>query len=187
MSSAVVRFTLDEYDRMIEHDVFDETRGRRMELIHGELREMIPPNPPHEDVIDLLDAWSHENAPRSLVRIRVQNSIGIQPLDSAPQPDLAWVTKKSYRAARPQPADALLVIEVSDSTVEYDSGEKAGLYARAGIADYGVVNIPRQCIEIFRDPHQGTYHTRQTVPVGESVRPLAFPDLELPVSILFAE
>jgi Uma2 family endonuclease len=136
-------------------------------------------------VIDLLDEWSHDNAPRRRVRIRVQNSIGIPPLDSAPQPDLAWVRRKSYRLRRPQPRDVFLLIEVSDSTLDYDRGEKAGLYAQAGIAEYWVVNIPLRCIEVFRDPHGGTYRTLQSFSVGETVRPLAFPDPEFPVSLLF--
>lgn len=89
------------------------------------------------------------------------------------------------KSQRPQPDDVLLVIEVSESTLDYDRFTKAGLYAEAGFADYWVVNIPAQCIEVFRNPQGGKYRDVRSVGRDASVRPLCFPDIELPVSLLF--
>lgn len=184
--STLVRLTLAEYDRMIAQGVFDETRDRRIELICGELRETCPPGPAHEDVIDVLNRWSVLNTSPDEIRVRIQNSIGIPELDSAPQPDVAWVREKSYRRGRPLPKDVLLLIEVSDSTLADDRGEKAGLYASAGIRDYWIVNIPEQCVEVFRNPRRGRYHQATRYTAGQTVCPLRKPDVELSVSSLFA-
>lgn len=183
--STALRLTLDEYDRMIEEGVFDATRDKRIELINGELHEMSPPGPDHEDVIDELNDWSTLNTPRDRVRVRVQNSIGISPSASAPEPDVAWVVRRRYRKYRPLPEDVLLVIEVSDSTVRNDRLIKGPLYAEAGIAEYWIVNIPGRCVEVHRDPGSGGYRDIQSFGIAESVRSLAFPELELPVATLF--
>lgn len=183
--STTLRFTTAEYDRMLAEGIFDEGRHQRIELIYGELREMSPPGPTHDYVIDLLNAWSFQNIPINEVWVRVQNSIGIASLDSIPQPDMAWVRKKSYRYQRPEPDDVLLVVEVSDTTLDYDRGLKAQLYAEAGFADYWLVDIPDSRLEVRRDPQGGTYRDVRTLEINETVRPLSFPELELPVSLLF--
>ena len=155
--STALRFTLDEYDRMIEQGVFDDRPEEKMELVYGEIRTMSPPGPAHEDVIDLLARWSFESTLRDEVRIRVQNSIGIPELDSAPQPDVAWVREQSYRAGRPQSSDVLLLIEVSDSSLPDDRTTKAELYAEAGVSDYWIINLQDWGIEVYRNPANGRF------------------------------
>lgn len=183
--STTLRLSLDEYDRMIEQGVFDGMRDKRIELIHGELREMPPAGPDHEYVTDMLTDWSR-NTPRDRVWLRIQNSIGIPLSASAPEPDVAWVERKSYRRRRPSPEDVLLAIEVSDSSVRDDRLIKGPLYAEAGVAEYWLVNIPERCIEVHRDPADGCYRDVRSYGIDETVRPLAFPELELPVAELFA-
>ena len=185
--STSIQFTLSQYDRMIQQGVFDEMRDQRLELIRGEIREMSPPGPAHEEVIDLLNHWSVLNVSSRNVRVRIQNSIGIPDLDSAPQPDIAWVREKSYRDERPHSADVLLVIEVSDSSLSYDLGEKLELYAEAGIVEYWVVNIPHWQVEVYRDPQGRRYQKKSVHDVGQAISPTAFDDLELPVSYLFGK
>lgn len=183
--STAFKFTLDEYDRMIDQEIFDPARNQRTELIYGEVREMTPPGPFHEDVIDILTRWSTKNTNEDVVRIRVQNSVGISELDSAPQPDIAWVNEQSYRSGRPQVADVLLIIEVSNTSLAYDRGKKATLYAEAGIADYWIVNLQDLQIEILRDPSQGAFQSVHTATAGETVSPLRLPSVKLSVSALF--
>ncbi|NLY00849.1 MAG: Uma2 family endonuclease [Rhodopirellula sp.] len=185
--STTARLSLGEYDRMIAGGVFETDRDRRLELIRGEIREMVPPNPPHEDIIDRLASWSFRSVPQEKVRVRVQNSIGLPELESAPQPDLAWVAARSYARCRPTAGDVLLVIEVAHSSLSYDTGEKADLYAAALIADYWVVNLPEQCIEVRRDPHAGRYRSLQTFCDTDEVRPLAMPSLVLHPATLWQE
>lgn len=184
--SAATRFTLAEFDRMIERDVFDSTRDRRIELIRGEIREVNPPGPTHETAVDRLTRWSTQNTSPSEVRVRIQNSIGAPEIDSAPQPDVAWVKERDYLQRRPQGDDVLLLIEVAESSLAIDRGEKAGLYAAAGIADYWIVNLCDLCIEVYRRPKKGQYREIHTYEIGDRVAPLSFPKAVLIVADLFA-
>jgi Uma2 family endonuclease len=181
--STAARLSLDQYDRMIDSGVFDSPKSHRIELIFGELRKMTPIGPDHEDAVDFLTEWSVESRPKG-VRVRIQNSVGFQELKSAPHPDVAWVARK-FSKRRPQAAEVFLIIEVAYSSLRYDRGKKARLYAKAGIRDYWVVNIPDRCVEVFRDPFRGRYKTLQTYATGDEVRLLAFPEVALSVSSLF--
>jgi Uma2 family endonuclease len=188
--STISRLKIGQYDRMISAGVFAplaDGRRHRIELIEGELREMSPIGPVHENLVDLLNEWSMRIRPRGQVRVRIQNSVGIPELDTAPEPDVAWVNDRSYASGRPEPADILLIIEVADSSLEYDCGEKSEIYAAAGIADYWVVNIPDDCVHVYRQPDRGRYPTLITFSSGDEIHPLAFPEIALPVSLLFGD
>ena len=184
--STIARLTLDQYDLMIQSGAFDGQNQRRVELIHGELRAMSPIGSKHEVLVDLLNEWSMANLPEKAVWVRVQNSVGIPELDSAPEPDIAWVARRSYATERPQPVDVLLIIEVAESSLSYDRSEKAELYATAGLQDYWIVNIPQQCVEVHRQPDAGHYGRMQTFTGADEVHPLAFPNLTLQVETLFS-
>lgn len=183
--STVARLTLAEYDRMIAAGVFDQRDNRRLELIRGELRETTPSGPEHSDLTDLLNQWSFENAPRDGVRVRVQEPVTLPTAESAPEPDLAWVVKRRYRHRWPMAEEVFLLIEVAESSLAYDRGEKAAMYADAGIADYWIVNNPEQCAEVYREPEAGQYRSVQTFRGDQEVRPLAFPDAVLRPSMLW--
>jgi Uma2 family endonuclease len=170
---------------MIAKGVLDDVRDRRLELVHGEIQEMSPPGPTHEEVVDLLTDWSVRNTSPRQLRVRVQNSIGIAALDSVPQPDVTWVRQKTYRDQRPAPEDVLLLIEVSDTSLEYDRGEKRELYAEAGIPEYWIVNIPHFQIEVFRDPRGRKYRHQSVYGMGETFSPRAVRNLKLSVASLF--
>ena len=186
MMSAATRITIADYDRMIAEGFFEPNPKRqRIELIGGELRPMSPIGPVDEHLLSLLSRWGIESFSESLVRIRNQHSIGIPVFESVPEPDIACVTRRSYAASRPLASDVFLIIEVADSSLGYDRGEKANLYAAAGIADYWVVNIPDRCIEIFRQPAGGRYQSHEAVTAPRAVHPLAFPQVTLPVAKLF--
>lgn len=183
--STTVRFSVPEFDRMIQAGVFAERANQRIELIYGEMREVNPPNPPHEDIVDKLMYWSMDRAPRDQVRIRIQNSLGIPALDSLTIPDVAWMVARDYHRQRPEPADVLLLIEVADSTLQSDRKEKGPLYAAAGIQEYWIVNVNDQCLEVYRNPMDGAYSQLQTIHLGNSMAPAAFPEWPLDVSQLF--
>ena len=183
--STALQITIAEYDRLTKRGFFEQLRNRRVELIRGEMRQMSPPGPRHEEVVDALSEWSHEQVDLTAVRIRVQSSVGLPELDSVPLPDVAWVRRRSYRKARPEGADVFLVIEVADSSRNYDRGAKAKLYAEAGIADYWVVNLRDSSIEVFRDPQDGLYQSHEVFDRGHTVRSLRFPKLKLSVTKLF--
>lgn len=183
--STGTRITIEEYDRMIEAGAFEPTEEHRVELIRGAIREMSPIHPPHEDALDRLVQWSFDVTPRGTVRVRVQFSVGLPELESVPQPDLTWVRQGSYRKRRPTSADVLLIAEVSDSSLRYDRGEKADIYAEAGIQDYWVVNVKAETVEVRRQPKDGHYQQLEVAHVGDEVSPLAFPQFKLRVADLF--
>lgn len=185
--STTVRLSLAQYDRMIAQGLFEPKEEHYVELIHGEIRPMNPIGAPHEVAVDILNFWSVRNLPDDKVWVRVQNSVGIPALDSAPQPDIAWVAKKDYTAGRPTGGDVLLIIEVAESSLAYDRGEKAELYARAGIQDYWIVNLVNHCIEVHRNPAADRYQSIAKLQASQEMRPLAFPDLALPVSLIFPD
>lgn len=184
--STIAKFTLGEYDRMIKLGLFDPPYDRRIELIHGELTDMNPPGPFHEDVVDIVTRWSFRNVEDEEIRVRIQNSIGLPESDSAPQPDVAWVKAKNYNEQRPAAEDVLLVIEVADSSLIGDQRVKAGLYAQAGIPEYWIVNIPHWCVECHRDPVGATYQVVKRYDRTETLSPLAAPKAILAVQDLFA-
>ena len=181
MSTSTYRFTVDEYDRMIESGIFEERGDVRVELLYGEVVEMNPPNPPHDFAIDLLMYWSVDVTSRDEIWVRVQNSLGIPALDSVPEPDIAWMTARDYRSRRPEPDDVLLLIEVAETSLGKDRFDKGRLYAEAGIQDYWIVNLKDSCIEVYRQPQDDRFRMHQTYAVGETVSPLAMPDAALNV------
>ncbi|MEZ6062088.1 MAG: Uma2 family endonuclease [Planctomycetaceae bacterium] len=173
---------------MIERGVFEEesVNSPRIELIHGALHEMPPPNPPHAFVVDWLTEWTFRVTSRAEIKVRVQNPLGVPKLDSLPMPDLAWMRNISFRERHPLPSDVLLLIEVADTSLQKDLGIKAELYAEASIADYWVVDINASTIHVHRDPVGTEFATRFSATGGDHLSPLAKPDARLSVADLFA-
>jgi len=160
--------------------VFDE--DARLELIEGEVVEMPPIGPGHADVVDRL-AEQLVLAYSDRARVRTQNPtiVGSQ---SLPQPDLALVRRADYRQRHPAPEDVLLIVEVSDTTLRYDRGTKVPLYARGGIPEVWLVDLPGQSITAYRQPTDKGYGSEQVYRRGDRLAPLAFPDRALGVDDL---
>jgi Uma2 family endonuclease len=183
--STVARFSIADFDRLVAGGCFEGEHQRRVELIEGEIRPMNALGSRHETVVDRLAEWSFHELPKRRVRVRVQNSIGIPALDSVPEPDIAWVARRDYSRQRPQGEDVLLLIEVAESSLRFDCGQKAKLYARTLIADYWVVDVRGEEVIDFRDPRDGEYQSKKVFRGEEVVQPLAFPKLKLQPADLF--
>lgn len=185
--STTARLTLDEYDRMIDRGVFE--RDRRIELIYGELREMSPIGDPHRDAVNALtnDWFAAQSTAdfRSQVTVQIQTPIRLPAQASSPHPDMLWIAKRVSGTASPGPDEVFLVIEVADSSLDDDRGEKAQLYADAEIPDYWIVNLVNRCVEVYRDPKNGHFQSVTTHDPGERIRPLLFPDYPLDLGLLF--
>ena len=179
------KLSLEEYERMVDAGVF-AGRRRRLELIRGEIREMSPIGDPHAEVVDRLEEWGHDVTRGQRIRIRIQNAVRLPHAASSPEPDVSWVVKRSYWRRKPGPPDILLIIEVADASLEDDSGEKAVLYAGAGIRDYWVVNLRNRTIEVRRDPQADGYQSLAVFSGDEEVRPLVLPDAVLAPASLWA-
>lgn len=151
------RFTVADYERMGQVGIFSE--DERLELVCGEVIQMSPIGERHAACVDALSELLRERLKRS-VNVRVQNPIQLDDY-SEPQPDIAVLKRRDdfYRHAHPKPEDILLVIEVSDSTLEFDRTVKMPLYAGAGIPEAWLVNLPEEQIEVYGDPADGEYQT----------------------------
>ncbi|MEI8371990.1 MAG: Uma2 family endonuclease [Planctomycetota bacterium] len=181
----LAKLSLEEYERMIEAGVFVGPR-RRLELINGEIREMSPIGDPHAEVVDRLEDWGHECTRGTRIRVRIQNAIRLPHASSSPEPDVSWVVKRDYSRGKPGPKDILLIIEVADSSLPEDTGEKAILYAGAGIRDYWVVNLRNQTIEVRRGLGPDGYQSLEIFSGNDELRPLATPDAVLVPATLWA-
>jgi len=163
--------------------------GERAELIEGEIMVLSPQGPSHSYLTDHVAALLRESGWTS-VWVRMQLPINFGPY-SDPEPDVSVVigSRADYRAAHP--SSALLIVEVSDTTLIYDRGRKASLYAMRGVADYWIVNVNDHQIEIRRDPGAdlaqpfGYGYASLTVRHrGEVVTPQAAPHLSFSVADL---
>ena len=103
---------------------------------------------------------------------------------SEPQPDIVVLHRRKdyFRYAHPRPSDAYFVVEVSDTSIDFDRLVKAPIYARNGIVEMWIVDLVGEGIIVLRDPSSTGYRTMQTFGRGEIVIPLAFPDCTLAVS-----
>lgn len=145
-----------QYEIMMESGVFGGSNRQRVELIRGVIRKMNPIGNEHSLLVSEFDAWCHEHWSRDQFMIRCQLPLLVPTSDGVPEPDIAVVTRKRY-TRHPLPEDVLLVVEVADSSVAMDLGEKLALYAEAGIEDHWVVNIPSRVIHVYRSPQRDAY------------------------------
>ena len=174
------RFTVAEYERMGQFGIFSE--DDRVELVCGEIIQMSPIGERHAACVDFLTQLITLRLRRGAI-VRVQNPVQLDDY-SEPQPDIAVLKCRDdfYRHAHPRPEDVLLVIEVSDSTLEYDRKVKVPLYARAGIPEAWVVNLPEECIEVYSDPAGGEYQTVRSYARGRRLQSHTLASLRLLVS-----
>jgi Uma2 family endonuclease len=142
------RWTRVEYERLVECGFFRP--GDRVELIAGHLIVAEPQNSPHATAVGLAEDALREVFGAGWV-IRGQAPIALDD-ESEPEPDIAVVpgTRRDYREGHPR--RPVLAVEVAESSLESDRGVKGSLYARAGIADYWIVNLTGHRVEVYRDP-----------------------------------
>ncbi len=162
------------------------TEDSRVELIEGELIEMAPIGPKHASVVDTLVGLLAPQA-GSEFRLSTQNPLTLMPR-SEPQPDLMLLKPRAdrYASSLPSAADVLVVIEVSDKTLEYDRGPKLSLYAQHGISEYWIVDVQAKQIEVFRDPSPQGYIRRLEFGPADVLSPQALVGVKLSVGEIFA-
>ena len=182
--SEVLHLNTHQYDVMVARGAY-ENLGKRVELIHGVVRQMNPAGPVHGDLIDYLTRWSIDNTRADEVRVRVQSGISLPEFDSRPEPDIVWLNPKRYMEAHPTAKDVLLLIEVSDSSLENDQNLKMKLYSASGIPEYWVVSVDDEVVHVFREPSSHGYRWLVTAKLGNEIAPTARPMARLSISDLF--
>lgn len=177
MTVTLVKWTVDEYHRMIAAGILDE---RRVELLKGEIVEMPPEGEPH--------AYFSSEAGEYLTRLlgdraMIRHSKPITlPNSSEPEPDIAIVQRlgREYLDHHPYPNNIFWLIEYSDSSLDKDLDIKTKVYGEVGILEYWVVNLRRRQLIVFRDPQDVEYASKSTL-TGGTINPLAFPDVAISV------
>lgn len=180
-------WTVKEFQRAYDLGAFGlETR---LELIEGEIIRKMPQNEPHAWTIQAVtEALRSAFAAGHSIRTQLPLVFGLR---SKPEPDIAVVVGSFDDYKRRHPATAVLVVEVSDSPLALDRTTKAALYARAGIEDYWIVNLPDGVLEVHRQPAAMTdqplgHHYRSItrfVPT-DTIAPLGLPDVPIAVRSL---
>ena len=181
------RWSRVEYDRLIEKGIF--LPDERLELLAGELVVREPQKTPHAAGIQLV-----EDALRQAFgagwAVRVQLPVALDD-ESEPEPDVAVVPggPRDYLAAHP--SRPVLVVEVAETSLALDRTHKGSLYARAGLADYWILNLVDRVLEVYRRPAQSSeapfgraYNEVQSLGATDLVSPLAAPEARIPVAAL---
>lgn len=176
------KFTVGQYHQMIESGIL--TEGDRVELLQGEIIEMSPIGRQHAACVDRLN----ELLVRALglrAIVRVQNPIQLSSR-SEPQPDFAILQRRSdfYADSHPQPQDVFALIEVSDTTIEFDRTVKVPLYAKDNIAEVWIVDLNAEAVQIYREPSATSYQQLQTFRRGQAIAFQAFSDIQFMVDQL---
>ncbi len=172
------RWTRDEYEHLAELGFFE---GKPVELIGGQIIEVSPKGPRHSALNKLVEEALEQVFPRASTYVRTQEPLALGVYDE-PEPDAALVVgrPRDYLTAHPTPAQTRLVVEVAETTRAFDLGDKADVYAAAGIDDYWVVCPAEDEVVVCRRPVANAasktrvgYADRRAYRRGEAITPLS--------------
>lgn len=161
-------WTRADYSQMAEAGVFHP--DEHVELINGEILTRTPQRSQHAALMSIVD--EHLRAafgPDYLIRVQMPIALGD---DSEPEPDLAIVPGRPHAYLTHHPTTALLIVEIADTTLNYDRQTKARLYATYHIPEYWILNVQEEHLEMYRAPEHGTYQTTRIYQRGETICPL---------------
>ena len=177
------RFTVAEYYAMGDAGIL--TRDDRVELLDGDIINMPPIGDWHQASVDFYTNILPQHLQGKAI-VRVQGPTRLSDV-SEPQPDVMLLKWRDdfYRDGHPSPEDVLLLIEVSDTSLDYDRGRKLSAYARAGIPEVWIVSHDDRRIESYTEPSEGTYSKVRHADPTDTIAPQAFPDVALEVSQFF--
>lgn len=175
-------FTVHDYHRMVDAGILRE--DDRVELIRGEILAMSPIGPPHNgSVIRATNVLMPIVKDHALVS--AQGAVRLDQY-SEPQPDIVLLRPRDdfYTKQHPQPGDTLLIVEIADSSLDFDRQIKAGLYAETGVVEYWVSDIPHRCVWAYTDARANTYQTVLQYVTGDIILPTLLPECRIPVDVL---
>lgn len=173
LETAIRKITVSEYHKMAEVGIIQP--DEKVELINGKIvYKMSPVNLRHTTIVRRLIRLLNRNYNNDEISLDVQNPIVIK-AHSEPEPDILILkfSEHDYAITKPTADDALVLIEVSDSTLKYDKTTKLRLYASANIPEYWVVNLNANCIEIYKKPN-GKIYQQHYILINDDVIDLPF-------------
>ena len=179
------RLTVDQYYRMAEAGILKE--DDRVELIEGEIIDMPPIGIDHAYFVNRLTSLFIQSVGLQ-ANVSSQNPIRLNSR-SEPQPDIALLRYRDdfYRHAHPRPEDIILLVEVSDTTLRYDTEVKLPLYARHEIPEVWIVDLEHQRLEVFRRPEEGVYLKLFSPNLDETIAPIGLAEARVNLRNLFID
>ncbi|MFB6214898.1 MAG: Uma2 family endonuclease [Candidatus Bipolaricaulia bacterium] len=161
------RFTVEEYYKLAQAGVLSE--DDRVELIEGEIIEMVPIGSRHAACVKRLNHQLSQKIEEAII-ISVQDPIRLSE-HSEPQPDLALLEPRPdyYADEHPGPEDVLLLVEVAESSQEYDRERKIPLYAQAKIPETWLVDLKKEMVVTYHKPGKETYRKTRKYRAGERI------------------
>ncbi len=175
--------TVADYYKMAEAGILSP--DDRIELIEGQIIEMSPIGSDHSGQVNRLTRLLI-NAVGDRAVLGVQNPVRLSDI-TEPEPDFAVLKPRQddYAGSMPGPQDVLLLIEVSDSSLGYDRGVKARLYARHAIPEFWIVNVRNGTVVVHRAPAEGSYTSIVQITRHDTLTIAALPGIELPAAGIF--
>ena len=166
-----------DYQKMAEAGII--SLDARVELIAGEIIDMPPIGSIHASYVNRLNK-ELVRAVSNAALVSVQNPVILGDL-SEPEPDFAILKPKAndYEDSLPKAEDIFLLIEIADTTINYDRQIKAPLYARFSIAEYWLINTQDQSITVYQMPVQGQYTIVKILQLPTNISPLLLPNIKL--------
>lgn len=170
-----------EYQALAKLGVYDD---EKVELLRGQVVHMAPQGEIH--------AWASQTLVRILFELfgrwaDVRPGLPINASeDSMPEPDFALVARRTGGPA-PHPTKALLLIEISHSSLQIDRAVKAPIYAATGSPEYWIIDVESASLEVYRKPIKGEWTEAFTLTETDTIRPVSFPEVELPLAVILGE
>ena len=183
VSTCHYRLSRVEYERAVEAGVFEA--DARLELIDGGLHATTPEGSLHATGIDVIADCLRQVFGAGF-HVRMQHPLAAGDY-SEPEPDVAVVRGAMRDYWHAHPTSAVLVVEVSNESLQQDRTIKQRLYARCRIAEYWILALPDACLEVYRDPAEDGYRRVTRHVAGENVAPLARPNAEIAVGDLLPD
>ena len=179
-----LRFSVDEYYKMYELGLIQDFE--RSEIIEGELIKKMGIGDRHAAVVNFLNRFFTKGVSDDVL-VSVQNPLRLNDYDE-PEPDIVLADLTKYDGKRhPRPAETLVVIEVSDTSLKYDRDRKLPHYAEAEIPEVWIINLQSNLIEVHQSPAVGIYQTVKIYRAGEIVESSILPDLKPSVDAILSE
>ncbi|NCC34245.1 MAG: Uma2 family endonuclease [Chloroflexia bacterium] len=177
------QFTVHDYTLMRQAGIL--TEDDRVELLDGEIYVMSPIGPLHVGIVNKLNRLLSLLVGTAGI-VSIQNPIRLSDY-SEPQPDIAILSPRDdfYTRALATPDDVLLVIEIADSSIEYDRDEKLPRYARSGICEVWIIDVHKLVIEQYTQPVQDEYTQLHKVLRGNMIKATMLPEVQLHTHDLF--
>lgn len=180
--ATLTKWSLQDYHKMIEAGILE---GRRVQLIYGEIVEMSPEGPIHSNNIIRVASYL-QHLLQDVAHVREAHPITLS--NSEPEPDIAIVKGSidNYWRSHPIQSDIFLLIEVAQSSINYDKVVKAKLYAAEGVPEYWLIDLKNNLVIVYTESQNGDYKTVTSFKDG-IITPISFPKIAVEVDKLLPQ